>query len=207
MNFRGNKGTGKDFIVSFRLDAKDFETVRDGVYKQGGNKIVDSEIFNREKGAKLDIQASNFEVNRKTPCAKPVSSRDSSPHLYNNVVKAIGTGARNVTHYPDKPDAPSYIRKIFNAAERVEIVRTPHGAVYAACAVNGDIRKFADGYSLDANSVRPVKWEMAKGTFKKQMELTNDTKSHAKNVVMSKAASIDENSSHVDYLLDEFGNI
>ncbi len=170
MNFK-NKGA-LDCIVSFAPAVEDMKDVVPGYYYPGKNKTVDKFIFNREKGAKLNIQASNFVSNTTYQTIKRKSQCDPNPYLRNNVTKCLD-GSRHLTHYPDKPDTPEFVRTIFQKADHVIITKTKHGGYMAVCAVHCEIRKIYHGeYSIVPDSVRPVLWRVRTDVFKEQLRAT-----------------------------------
>lgn len=181
MNFKG-KGKSMDCFVSFSPDRNEFVAVQEGRYTLGKNKTVDELVFNRQKGAKLCIQASNFEHNRKSPCPKRIERRDPNPYLRNNEVRCLN-GEHHVVHYPDKPDAPEYVREIFKNAGECYVKKTKHGGVQVFCVISGDIKKYSStGYSLDAKTVKPVPWSITPYVFTDQLKITKEAKTYQRRI-------------------------
>lgn len=179
MNFR-NKSSNIDCIVSFAPAKDDFKDVRPGIYYKGKNEIVDELVYNRQKGAKLNIQKSQFAHNRMGQCVLPVEKRDPNPYLRNTRIRSM-SGEKHITHYPENPDAPEFVRAIFNAAGHVIVSKTVHGGYNVVCVISCDIRKFKNGeYSIVTSSLKPVPWKPTSSVFKAQLVATKEAKAYQK---------------------------
>ena len=179
LNFK-DKSSNIDCIVSFAPSKDDFKCVRPGIYTYGKNEIVDKFVFDREKGAKLNIQKSQFAHHRQGQCVLPVEKRDPNPYLRNTKIRSMD-GKTHITHYPENPDAPAFVKAIFNAAKEVIISKTEHGGYNVVCIINCSIRKFKNGeYSIETESIKPVPWKPNSSVFKAQLIATKEAKAYQK---------------------------
>ena len=186
MNFEG-KGGNRDVIVSITVRADKFSQVHPGIYRMGDDPVVDEEVFLRTKPISVVIQASQFDSHSKRMVPIPVEERDPVPYLYNEPI----TG--NVVHHRQNPETGTFVSSIFKTARSAEIFKGKWGRCIAVCAVKSDIIKNTKGYyTLNPNNLRCVSWDIRKGTYMKQLDLTKEAKRYVKQSLVDKVLSTAE---------------